>query len=85
MAQGYRTELWTTQRIADVIATHFGVRHHRDHVGRLMSQLEWSRQRPEYRALELEIGNLAPHKKPPAGRPPRVHRRNGLPPNPACP
>jgi transposase len=52
MANGYRTELWTTARIAEVIKRTFGVRYHRDHVGRLMHKLEWSHQKPETRALE---------------------------------
>ncbi|MEX1257179.1 MAG: winged helix-turn-helix domain-containing protein [Gemmatimonadota bacterium] len=52
VAQGYRTELWTTQRIAEVIEAQFGVRYHRDHVGRLMRRLGWSCQKPERRALE---------------------------------
>ena len=54
VAQGYRTELWTTQRIAEVIEAHFGVRYHRDHVGRLMKSLGWSCQKPERRALERD-------------------------------
>jgi transposase len=54
MAQGYRTELWTTQRIAEVIEARFGVRYHRDHVGRLMHSLGWSCQKPERRALERD-------------------------------
>jgi len=52
MAHGYRTELWTTQRIADLIETKFGVKYHRDHVGRLMHELAWSHQKPERRAIE---------------------------------
>lgn len=60
MAQGYRTELWTTARIAAVIKTTFGVRYHRDHVGRLMHKLAWSHQKPEARALERdELGITA--------------------------
>lgn len=51
-AHGYRTELWTTQRIADLIEDKFGVCYHRDHVGRLLHQLGWSHQKPERRALE---------------------------------
>ncbi len=54
MAHGYRTELWTTQRIAEVIEAEFGVRYHRDHVGRLMRALGWSCQKPERRALERD-------------------------------
>jgi len=52
MAQGYRTEIWTTARVAEVIRTRFGVRYHRDHVGRVLHALGFSHQRPERRALE---------------------------------
>jgi len=52
MANGYQTELWTTARIAEVIDRTFGVRYHRDHIGRLMATLGWSCQKPRKRALE---------------------------------
>lgn len=54
MARGYRTELWTTARIAEVIRQEFDVEYHRDHVGRLMHQLGWSAQKPERRAVERD-------------------------------
>jgi len=54
MAQGYRTELWTTARVAEVIARQFGVGYHRDHVGRLLHGLEFSCQKPDRRALERD-------------------------------
>jgi transposase len=54
MAHGYRTNLWTTTRIAEVIQREFGVHYHRDHVGRLMHSLQWSPQKPERRALERD-------------------------------
>lgn len=54
MSQGYRTELWTTLRIAEVIEHRFGVRYHRNHVGKLLHQLHWSPQKPETRALERD-------------------------------
>ena len=53
-AHGYRTQLWTTARIAEVIRREFGVDYHRDHVGRLMHSLHWSPQIPETRALERD-------------------------------
>jgi transposase len=53
-AHGYRTNLWTTARIAEVIQRAFGVQYHRDHVGRLMHSLQWSPQKPERRALERD-------------------------------
>jgi transposase len=49
---GYRTNLWTTTRIAELIKAQFGVRYHRAHVGRLMHSLNWSHQKPERRAME---------------------------------
>jgi transposase len=52
LAHGYRTNLWTTARIAELIRREFGVHYHRDHVGRLMHRLHWSPQKPERRALE---------------------------------
>jgi transposase len=54
IARGYRTELWTTQRIADLIEDQFGVRYHRNHVGKLLHQLRWSHQKPERRAVEQD-------------------------------
>ncbi len=54
MAHGYRTELWTTARIAELIEKTFGVRYHRDHIGRLMASLGWSYQKPERRALQRD-------------------------------
>ena len=54
IAHGYRTELWTTQCIADLIEDKFGVRYNRNHVGKLMHALKWSAQKPERRALERD-------------------------------
>jgi transposase len=51
-AQGFPTELWTTQRVAQVIKTQFGVAYHPDHVGRLLGQIGWSCQRPTTRAIQ---------------------------------
>ena len=52
LAWGYSTDVWTTKRIADLIAEEFGIRYHRDHVGRLLHRLKWSCQKPDRRALE---------------------------------
>ncbi len=54
MAWGYSTELWTTTRIAEVIARRFKVTFHRAHVGRIMAGLDWSCQKPERRAIERD-------------------------------
>jgi len=50
---GYRTNLWTTARIAEVIRQKFGVHYHRDHVGRFDAQFAMeSRRSPNEHALE---------------------------------
>jgi len=58
VAHGYRTELWTTQRIADLIAQRLGVRYHRNHVGKLLHRVGWSHQKPERRALERDEAGI---------------------------
>jgi transposase len=70
-AHGYRTDLWTTQRIADVIERTFGVRYHRDHVGRLLARCGWSCQKPERRARERDEAAIERWKRT---RWPRVKR-----------
>jgi transposase len=54
MAQGYRTNLWTTARIAELVEREFSVRYHPDHIGRLLHSLGWTPQKPERRALERD-------------------------------
>jgi transposase len=51
---GFPTELWTTQRVAQVIKTRFGIEYHPDHVGRLLGQIGWSCQRPTTRAIQRD-------------------------------
>jgi transposase len=62
-AHGYGTDLWTTQRIAEVIERRFGVRYHRDHVGRLLARCGWSPQKPERRARERDEDAIASWKR----------------------
>ncbi len=63
LAHGYRTHLWTTQRIAEVIWRKFRVRYHRDHVGRLMHRLSWTHQKPQTRAVERQEETIARWKR----------------------
>jgi transposase len=49
---GYRTPLWTTVRITDLIKREFAVRYHPGHVWKLLRRMRWSCQRPEGRARE---------------------------------
>jgi len=63
MAHGYRTELWTTQRIAALIERRLGVQYHRNHVGKLLHQVGWSHQKPERRAVERNEVAIADWKR----------------------
>jgi len=59
-AHGWPNQLWTTQRIAEVIRRHFGVSLHHDHVGRFLRQrLKWSPQKPRRRARERDEAAIA--------------------------
>lgn len=51
-AYGFRGDVWTASRVAEVIAQTFGVRYSRDHVGALLRHLGWSRQQPLARATQ---------------------------------
>ena len=62
-AWGFDTDLWTTRRIATVIRREFGVPLHRAHVGRLLTRLGWSCQKPERRALERDEAAIARWKR----------------------
>lgn len=59
LAHGYRTNLWTTTRIAELIQHEFGVPYHRDHIGRLMRSIGWSHQKPDRRAVERDEEAIA--------------------------
>jgi transposase len=56
---GYRTDLWTCARVADVIQKQFDVGYHVDHVGRLLHALGWTCQQPEQRARERDEVKIA--------------------------
>lgn len=53
-AQGYKTQLWTLPRTADLIESLTGVRYHPGHVWRILGHLGFSCQRPERRAIERD-------------------------------
>lgn len=52
LASGYHTDLWTRQRVAEVIEKTFGTHYHTDHISRLLVGLGWSCQKPERQARE---------------------------------
>ena len=51
---GYRTELWTLKRVAEVIRKHFGVRYDPSGVWHVLRQMGWSCQKPERRARQRD-------------------------------
>jgi transposase len=53
-ANGYRTDLWTLKRVAEVIEKTTGVRYHQGHVWKVLKALGWSLQRPAKRAIERD-------------------------------
>ena len=54
VASGYSSDLWTLQRVAEVIEQLTGVTYHPGHVWKILTGLGWSRQRPARRALERD-------------------------------
>ena len=51
-ANGYKTELWTLKRIAQIIRKHFGVHYQLSGIWYILSRLKWSCQKPERRGKE---------------------------------
>jgi transposase len=49
---GYRTDLWTCGRVAEVVERKLGVRYHPGHMWKILRSLNWTCQRPEQRARE---------------------------------
>lgn len=51
-ALGYRTSLWTSRRVAELIKRECGVQYSTVHAWRVLRALGWTPQRPASRALE---------------------------------
>src|ERR671914_2668668 len=86
-ALGFRGDVWTQPRVAEVIRGHFGVKYHPSQVGRILKQYGWSRQKPSRRAQQRDEEAIRrwKEKRWPAlqkvqGRRPdhRLRGRNGL-------
>lgn len=56
---GYRTELWTLARVAELIAVTFGVGYHPSAVWHILRAMDWSCQKPERRARERDEQAIA--------------------------
>jgi transposase len=55
---GYRTDLWTCPRVAEVIAKNFRVTYHSAHVWKILRSLGMTCQKPEQRARERDEGGI---------------------------
>jgi transposase len=53
-AYGFRGEVWTCARVAEVIRREFSVAYHKDHVSRLLKALRWTPQKPAERAAQRD-------------------------------
>ena len=51
---GYTTDLWTCQRVAELINTKFSVHYHARYIPRLLRSMGWSPQKPERLARERD-------------------------------
>ncbi len=54
-AHGWRTQLWTATRVAQVIQRHFGISYHSEHVRKIVKfRLRWTSQKPQKKARERD-------------------------------
>ncbi len=58
-AYGFRGEVWTCARVAQVISIEFEVSYHKDHVRRLLLELDWTPQKPVERARQRDEQKIA--------------------------
>jgi transposase len=59
-AHGWRTDLWTAARVAELIERHFKVAFHPEHVRKILKRkLGWSSQKPQRRAKERDEAAIA--------------------------
>jgi transposase len=58
-AYGFRGQVWTRKRVAQVIRIEFGMVYHPTHVGRLLNALRWSPQKPMRRARQRDETAIA--------------------------
>ena len=58
-AYGFRGDVWTCPRVAQVIEWEFGIRYHRDHVSRMLKDLGWTPQIPITRAVQRDEAVIA--------------------------
>ncbi len=62
-AAGFPTDLWTLERVAQVIERAFGVRYHPRYVWHILTAMGWSAQKPARRARERDEEAIAAWRK----------------------
>lgn len=55
LAAGFKTDLWTCERIATLVRQRFGVAYHRGHLARMLHELGFSPQKPRQIAREQDL------------------------------
>jgi transposase len=59
-AHGWPNDLWSAQRVAEVIRRHFGVGYHTEHVRKIIRRrLRWSSQKPQKKAKQRNDEKIA--------------------------
>src|SRR5918999_106112 len=58
-AYGFRGQIWTRKRVAEVLRLELGVVYHPTHVGRLLKALRWRPQKPVRRARQRNEAAIA--------------------------
>jgi transposase len=58
-AFGYKTDLWTTKRLAEVIGKKYGVRFNSNYLAEWLTKRGYSPQKPEVRAVERDEPAIA--------------------------
>ena len=62
-AHGFRGEVWTTHRVAELLSKQFGVKYHPAHMSRLLKQIKYSVQQPIERASQRDEQAIATWKE----------------------
>jgi transposase len=60
---GFCEEIWTCERVAQVIAWEFGVTYHKGHVARLLKALDWTPQKPAVHDIRRNDAEIAHWRK----------------------
>jgi transposase len=54
-AHGWKTQLWTADRVADLIERRFSIRFHPEHARKILKRrLKWTSQKPQRKARERD-------------------------------